>query len=101
MSGFLKNFKPDPDPEMADVRRVWRTTKPLFRDAVVAVAPPYPDYPKLKVSKRQGPESGPACPSARDASSDVEVVIYAYSGSGFNSGYASHKFDSKGRWHRH
>lgn len=87
MSGFLKNFQPDPDPEMADVRRLWRTTKPLFRDTVVAVAPPYPDYPKLKVSKRQDPESGPACPSARDASSDMEVVLYAYSGNGFNSGY--------------
>jgi hypothetical protein len=87
MSGFLNNFQPDPDPEMADVRRLWRTMKPLFRDAVVAVAPPYPDYPKLKVPKRQGPESGPACPSARDASSDMEVVIYAYSGNGFNSGY--------------
>ena len=87
MSGFLMNFLPDPDPVMADVRRLWRTTKPLFRDAVVAVAPPYPDYPKLKVSKRQGPESGPACPSARDASSDIEVVLYAYSNNGFNSGY--------------
>mgnify|MGYP000896395279 CR=1 FL=1 len=87
MGGFLKNFQPDPDPEMAEVRRLWRTTKPLFQDAVVAVAPPYPDYPKLKVSKRQGPESGPSCPSARDAGSDLEVVLYAYSGNGFHSGY--------------
>ena len=39
------------------------------------------------MSKRQGPESGPACPSARDASSDIEVVLYAYSNNGFNSGY--------------
>ena len=87
MSGFLDNFQSDPDPETADVRRLWRTTKPLFRDAVVAVAPPYPNYPKLKVSKRQGPESGPGCPSARDASSDMDVVLYAYRGNGFNSGY--------------
>lgn len=87
MSGFLKTFQPDPDPEMADVRRLWRTTKPLFRETVVAFAPPYPDYPKLKVPKRQGPESGPACPSARDASSDMDVVLYAYSGNGFDSGY--------------
>jgi hypothetical protein len=87
MSGFLNNFQPDPDPEMADVRRLWQTRKPLFRDAVVAVAPPYPQYPKLKVPKRLGPESGPACPSARDARSDMEVVIYTYSGNGFDSGY--------------
>jgi hypothetical protein len=87
MTDFLKNFQPDPDPDMADVRRLWRTTKALFKDAVVAVAPPYPDYPKLKVSKRLGPESGPACPSARDASLDLEVILYAYSGNGFESGY--------------
>ncbi|MGL4419228.1 MAG: DUF6985 domain-containing protein [Gemmataceae bacterium] len=87
MLGFLKNFQFDPDPEMADVRRLWRTTKPIFKDAVVAVAPPYPDYPKLKVSKRHGPESGPSCPSARDASSEMEVLLYTYCGNGFDSGY--------------
>ena len=87
MIGFLQNFQPDPDPDMADVRQLWRTTKPFFRAAVVAVAPPYPDYPKLKVSKRLGPDAGPACPSAREPSSDMEVVLYAYSGNGFNSGY--------------
>lgn len=87
MSDFTTNFRPDPDPEMAGVRRLWRTAKPLFRDAVVAVAPPYPDYPKLKVSKRLGPDSSPGCPSARDAGSDIEVVLYAYSGNGFDSGY--------------
>lgn len=84
MSGFLDRFQPDPDPEM-DFRRFWRTDKPLMRDAVVAFAPPYPDYPKLKVSKSRGPSGDPGCPSARDAGTEIEVVMYAGSGNGFGS----------------
>jgi len=82
MNNFLENFQTDPE---FDGRRLWRTAKPLLRDAVVVVAPPYPEYPKLKVSKSRGPDNGPACPSARAASSDVEVALYAASENGFGS----------------
>jgi hypothetical protein len=81
MSAFLDRFQPDPD---LDGRLVWRTAKPLLREAVVAVAPPYPDCPKLKVSK-SGRDTDPSCPSARDTSSEVEVALYADSGNGVGS----------------
>lgn len=83
MSTFQDNFHIDP--VLPDLRRLWRTAKPLMRDAVVAVAPPYPDYPKLKVSKRLGPSGDPGCPSAREPGSDIEVVQYTASGNGFGS----------------
>lgn len=82
MSIFSDQFQPDLE---FDGRRLWRTAKPLFRDAVVTVAPPYPEYPKLKVSKSRGPSGDPSCPSARDASLDIEVALYAASGNGFGS----------------
>jgi hypothetical protein len=81
MSAFLDQFRPDPE---LDGRLVWRTTKPLLRDAVVAVAPPYPDYPKLKVST-SGRDTDPYSPSARDPSSQVEVALYADAGNGYGS----------------
>ena len=49
MVAFQDNFQPDPESDGS--RRLWRTAKPLFRGAVVAVAPPYPEYPKLSSSK--------------------------------------------------
>jgi hypothetical protein len=82
MSAFLDQFQPDPD---LDGRLVWRTAKPLLRDAVVAVAPPYPDYPKLKVTKTRGPTCDPGCPSARDQGADIQVSLYAESGNGYGS----------------
>lgn len=81
MNAFQENFLPDPESD--GLRRLWRTAKPLFRDAVVAVAPPYPEYPKLKVAKTRGPSSDPSCPSARFASSEVEVASYSAEGNGF------------------
>lgn len=82
MSAFLDQFQPDPDSEG---RRLWRTEKPLLRDAVVAVAPYYPEYPKLKISKSCGASGDPSCPSARIVSPDADVVMYAGSGKGFGS----------------
>jgi hypothetical protein len=79
MGAFLEHFRPDPE----FGRRLWRTAKPLLRGAVVAVAPPYPEYPKLRVSKSRGPSGDPSCPSARDPSSDIEVSLYEDSGIGF------------------
>jgi hypothetical protein len=79
MSTFFDQFRDDPE----FGRRVWRTAKPLLRDAVVAVAPPYPEYPKLKVSKSRGPSSDPSCPSARDPGSEVDVSLYAAAGNGY------------------
>jgi hypothetical protein len=79
MSQFLSHFQPDPE---VDGRRLWRTPKPLLTGPVVAVAPPYPDYPKLKLSKSRGPSSDPSCPSARDPSADIEVALYADNGNG-------------------
>ena len=81
MGAFQDNFRPDPESDGS--RRLWRTAKPLLRDAVVAVAPPYPEYPKLKVAKARGPSTDPSCPSARVASPEVEVAMYADSGNGF------------------
>ena len=81
MSAFQDNFRPDPESDGS--RRLWRTAKPLFRGAVVAVAPPYPEYPKLKVAKSRGSSTDPSCPSARVASPEVEVAMYADGGNGF------------------
>jgi hypothetical protein len=81
MSAFLDRFRPDPE---LDGRLVWRAAKPLLRDAVVAVAPPYPDYPRLKVSQ-SGRGTDPSCPSARDPGPDVEVALYADGGNGSGS----------------
>lgn len=76
MSAFLDNFRRDP--ELPDERRIWRTAKPLLRDAVVAYAPFYPDYPMLKVSKSRGPSNDPSCPSARLADAEVDVMLYSH-----------------------
>lgn len=78
MSTFHDNFQPDP--ELDGERRLWRTGKPLLRHAVVEYAPPYPEYPKLKVSKSRGPSSDPSCPSARDVGDDIEVAMYSDDG---------------------
>jgi len=75
MSAFLNNFRPDPNEP--DTRRIWRTAKPLLRDAVVAYAPFYPDYPKLKVSNSRGPSNDPSCASARLAGTELDVVLYS------------------------
>ncbi|MBN9519803.1 hypothetical protein J0H58_14980 [bacterium] len=78
MRPFLDNFRPDP--EMPDSRWVWRTAKPLLRDAVVTCAPYYPEYPRLKVGTSGGPSDDPSCPSARAVGTDIDVVIYSDSG---------------------
>ena len=70
-------------PESDGSRRLWRTAKPLLRGAVVAVAPPYPEYPELEVSTARGPSTDPSCPSARVASLEVEFAMYADGGDGF------------------
>jgi hypothetical protein len=72
MTAFLDNFHPDPaDPD----RRVWRTAKPLLRDAVVACAPYYPEYPRLKVRRPLGSSNDPSSPSARVAGTEVDVLL--------------------------
>jgi hypothetical protein len=76
MSAFLAQFQPDRE----FGRRLWRAPKPLLRGAVVTVAPPYPEYPTLTVSKSREPSVDPSCPSARDPGSDVEVSLYEDSG---------------------
>ena len=81
MSAFLDQFQPDPE----FGRRLWRAAKSLLRGAVVTVAPPYPEYPTLTVSKSRGPSADPSCPSARDPGSDVEVSLYEDSGTGLGS----------------
>jgi hypothetical protein len=81
VSAFLDNFQPDH--ELNGFRQFWRTSKPLLQKMVVAVAPPYPEYPKLKVSKKLGPSGDPGCPSARDVSSEIEVTMYNAGGNGF------------------
>lgn len=79
MSSFLEQFRVDPD---FDARQVWRTEKPLMRNAVVAFAPYDPDYPKLKI-RRGDSTSDPSCPSAREVGTEIDVVMYSYSGNGY------------------
>jgi hypothetical protein len=76
MSAFLDNFQPDP--ELPDIRRIWRTAKPLLRDAVAAYAPYDPEYPKLKVSKSPGTSNDPSCASALVISTDIDVMLYSH-----------------------
>lgn len=83
MSAFLDQFKADPDPDMAPIRRLWVTDKPVLRDAVVTYAPPYPEYPELELDDDEEASGDPSCPSARDAGDKVEVAIYSISGNGF------------------
>jgi hypothetical protein len=83
MSAFLDHFVSDR--EMDDVRRSWVTVKPLFKNSVVTYAPPYPEYPKLKLPKKSGPHSDPSCSSARVLSSELEVMIYSESAQGYGS----------------
>ncbi|WP_145460183.1 DUF6985 domain-containing protein [Gimesia panareensis] len=63
--------------------RIWKTEKPLFRNAVVAYAPPYPEYPKLKLGRSRQPSGDPSCPSARDVGDEIVVTLYANNGNGF------------------
>src|SRR3954469_13428436 len=81
MSAFLDNFRPDPESDGS--RRLWRTAKPLFRGAAVAFAPPYPEYPTLNVATSPGASTEPSSPSARVASPEVKVAMYADSGNGY------------------
>jgi hypothetical protein len=81
MSEFHDNFRPDPESEGS--RLLWRTAKPLLRDAVVAFAPPYPEYPELQDDRSFGSTNDPSSPSARESSSEAEVAMYADSGNGF------------------
>lgn len=83
MSSFLDQFRADPDPDMASIRRLWMTRKPILRDAVVRYAPPYPEYPELELDSDEEASSDPSCPSARDASDELEVAIFSTSGNGF------------------
>ncbi|MCA9071560.1 MAG: hypothetical protein KDA84_21690, partial [Planctomycetaceae bacterium] len=83
MTKFLNQFQPDPDPDMASIRRVWTTDKPLLREAVVQYAPPYAEYPELESD--EVPSEDPSCPSARNPSDSVVVAIYSVCGNGFGS----------------
>lgn len=78
MSGFLDNFRPDP--EIPDEQRIWRTAKPLLRDSAVAYAPFDPEYPKLSVSEYPGSSNDPSSPSARVVGTEVDVVLYSATG---------------------
>lgn len=82
MADFLDQFLADPDPDMASYRRVWVTDKPILKEAVVAFAPPYPDFVRWKL--RGEATTDPSCPSARDIGETVEVVTYD-NGNGFES----------------
>ncbi|RYG25871.1 hypothetical protein EON82_05525 [bacterium] len=74
MSSFLDNFRPDP--EMPE-QRIWRTSKPLMRGAVVTYAPFDPEYPELEVEE---PTNDPSCASARVIGDEIDVVLYSSSG---------------------
>lgn len=79
MSTFLDQFQPDPEFD----RQLWRAPKPLLRDAVVSVAPPYPEYPQLKGRKSVGSDDDPSSPTAHHPGSDVAVSLYADDGNGY------------------
>ncbi|NND96921.1 MAG: hypothetical protein HKN47_06285 [Pirellulaceae bacterium] len=87
MSEFLNRFEPDPDPDMASIRRIWQTEKPILSNAVVEFAPPYPEYPKMKMGVRHKASCDPSCPSARKVGNTVEVAIYSADGNGFGKAH--------------
>ncbi|MEO1529541.1 MAG: hypothetical protein AAFX06_29305 [Planctomycetota bacterium] len=75
MGDFFSRFTPDPDPDMASVRRMMVADKPVLRNAVVAFAPPYPQYPKLKRGASRPASGDPSCPSARDVSDEILIRL--------------------------
>jgi len=81
MSTFFDQFQPDPE----FGRQLWRTAKPLLRDAVVSVAPPYPEYPGLKGRESVGSDDDPSSPTAHDPGSDIAISLYADNGNGYGS----------------
>ncbi len=81
MSTFHDQF--EPDPESDGETRVWSTNKPLLQNAVVAFAPPYPEYPKLKLGRSRQASGDPSCPSARDVGDDIVVTLYCNNDNGF------------------
>jgi hypothetical protein len=48
-----------------------------MHDAVVACAPYYPEYPRLKVRRPLEASNDPSCPSARVAGTEVDVLVYS------------------------
>lgn len=79
VGAFLDNFRPDP--EMPE-QRIWRTAKPLMREAVVAYAPFDPEYPGLEVGESLGSPNDPSSPSARVVCGDLDVTIYSLADAG-------------------
>ncbi|MEM7784149.1 MAG: hypothetical protein AAF623_12410, partial [Planctomycetota bacterium] len=75
MADFFSQFTPDPDPDMASLRSIMISEKPLLRHAVVAFALPYPDYPKLKLGRSRQASADPSCPSARDITDKIVVTL--------------------------
>ncbi len=75
MSSFHERFVPDP--ELEGTRWLWTTKKPIFSESVVTFAPPYPEYPKLKIKKSLGSPEDPSSPTARVVSDTVQVACYA------------------------
>ena len=90
MNTFHDQF--EPDPERNGETRVWKTEKQLLRNAVVSYAPPYPDYPKLKLSRWRQASGDPSCPSARDVSGEIIVTLYCNNDNGFGD-YHEHAWD--------
>jgi hypothetical protein len=83
MARFFDGFTADP--ECAERSLPWLTSKPLFHDAIVAYAPPYPEYSKLKISRLTGAPSDPGSPKARLHSTTVEVIAYSTESNGSKS----------------
>lgn len=81
MSAFHDQFAADPETD--GETRVRRTDKPLLRNAVVSYAPPYPEYPKLKLGRSRQASCDPSCPSARDIGEEIVVTLYSNHGHGF------------------
>lgn len=75
MSEFFDHLRPDPGCEGRSLP--WTTAKPLFQDAVVAYAPLYPEYAKMKTGRVVGSASDPGSPHARLRDETVDVFIYS------------------------
>ncbi len=77
-SHSMSTFKPnnERDPECSNRSLPWIAPKPVFQNAIVEFAPPYPDYPKAKFKKSLGSPNDPSSPNAKSQDSNIDVVLY-------------------------
>ncbi|MDX1930760.1 MAG: hypothetical protein SFV81_29825 [Pirellulaceae bacterium] len=82
MSTFKPNLQRDPECPNRSLPSI--VPKPIFKNAIVEFAPPYPDYPKSKFKRSLGSPNDPSSASAKSPDSNIDVVLY-FSGANVDS----------------